>query len=666
MRNRCGAKRCLSCGTRRTNSAARSAWLAGLAVASLATLAVAEDYYVSNAGDDRNDGRSPDKPWRTIVRVNAHPLQPGDVVRLKRGDSWREQLVPRSGGEKGHVTYSAYGSGDKPLLLGSVEKNDPKDWTRDSGNIWVTTQPTATGKELLKNPSFAADLAEWNLHYEQGAKAVLARDTADADSPPAACRVTCAKPGQSGSHIQLYTSGMAIEQGKVYRLIFRAKSTKPFVLNYPNLMSSGPPWIGYTSSRWLGRKQITTEWATGEKFYKAGVTAKDARLTFFLGDAFPEGAILHLDSLSFAECEGSGLLTSDVGNIIFDGEKSCGVKKFKESELKTQGDYWYDEDAHVVKLCSAKNPAEHYADIECAIREHVIDQSGKCYVVYELLAVKYGAAHGIGGGSTHHIIVRDCDFAYIGGGDQSGGEHTVRFGNGVEFWGTAHDCLVERCRLWEIYDAALTNQSSGPNTPQINIVYRNNLIWNSEYSFEYWNRPEKSETRNVRFENNTCLFAGYGWGHTQRPDPSGRHLCFYTSPARATDICVRNNVFFEAKGNAFFCWTWPRQAILDLKIDHNAWHQSSGAMVRFWNKDKAKDASYEMARFQAYQKDWGMEPHSIVADPDLVDPTKADLHLKKGSPCIDAGGDYGLKADFEGTPRPQGKATDIGAYEFKQ
>ena len=29
----------------------------------------------------------------------------------------------------------------------------------------------------------------------------------------------------------------------------------------------------------------------------------------------------------------------------------------------------------------------------------------------------------------------------------------VRFGNGIEFWGGAHDHLVEGNRIWEIYDS---------------------------------------------------------------------------------------------------------------------------------------------------------------------------------------------------------------------
>jgi predicted dehydrogenase len=56
-----------------------------------------------------------------------------------------------------------------------------------------------------------------------------------------------------------------------------------------------------------------------------------------------------------------------------------------------------------------------------------VDEGGKSYVIYEDLDLRYGGAHGIGGGSTHHIIVKDCDLLYIGGGDQFGGDRTVRY-----------------------------------------------------------------------------------------------------------------------------------------------------------------------------------------------------------------------------------------------
>jgi len=57
--------------------------------------------------------------------------------------------------------------------------------------------------------------------------------------------------------------------------------------------------------------------------------------------------------------------------------------------------------------------------------------------------------------------------------------------------------------------------------------------------------------------------------------------------------------------------------------------------------------------------------HDISADPLLVDPTHGDFHLAPGSPCIDAGDPFLYPStDFEGDPRPMGRAPDIGADEF--
>jgi hypothetical protein len=54
---------------------------------------------------------------------------------------------------------------------------------------------------------------------------------------------------------------------------------------------------------------------------------------------------------------------------------------------------------------------------------------------------------------------------------------------------------------------------------------------------------------------------------------------------------------------------------------------------------------------------------SIDADPQFVAPG-SDFHLSPTSPAINAGvTTSGAATDFDGTPRPQGAASDIGAYE---
>ncbi len=92
-------------------------------------------YFVSNTGNDENDGLSAETAWATLDKVNQAPLAQGDGVFFERGGLWRGQLRAKEG-----VTYSAYGTGIKPAIYGSHENSaDPEKWSLLEGtqNIWV-------------------------------------------------------------------------------------------------------------------------------------------------------------------------------------------------------------------------------------------------------------------------------------------------------------------------------------------------------------------------------------------------------------------------------------------------------------------------------------------------------------------------------------------------
>ena len=72
-------------------------------------------------GSDANDGLSPANPWKTINKVNNSFFIPGDSILFKRGETWRETLIPPSHGASGNnITFGAYGTGDLPKIDGST------------------------------------------------------------------------------------------------------------------------------------------------------------------------------------------------------------------------------------------------------------------------------------------------------------------------------------------------------------------------------------------------------------------------------------------------------------------------------------------------------------------------------------------------------------------
>ena len=441
----------------------RAAWLRAMWPLLVAMMTgaplVAAEYYVSASGDDRNPAAGPTRPWRTIAKVNSFAFAPGDVIRFERGGTWREQLDPRSGSEKGSITYTAYGEGPKPLLLGSVEKNRPSDWQQAGPSLW----------------------------------------------------------------------------------------------------RAGP---------------------------------------------FP----------------------CDVGNIVFNNGQLCGIKVWRDSDVNAPHKFWYDAKGGTILLYGQRCPAEIYQDTECALTRHIISQGGKSYVVYDGLHLAYGAAHGVGGGGTHHIVVRNCDLCFIGGGHQytTPSGHHVRYGNGIEFWDGAHDNLVEHCRIWDIYDAGFTNQGGSKNS-QYNITYRKNVIWNCEYSFEYWNRPETSTTHDIYFEDNLCFNAGHGWSNAQRPWHAGVHLMFFSNSAQTRRFFVRRNVFHAAKHSTINLDAAHWNGLEELTLDENLYCQPADTLLVGWSA-----TTYKPDALAAYQQRTGKDARSVLVTLKSLAASPARMELRVG------------------------------------
>lgn len=641
---------------------------------SITKVVVSQTYFVSNSGDDINDGMSVDQTWRTLEKVNLSPLQEGDSVLFKCGDFWRGQLIPQSGTSGSVVYYGSYGEGEKPVLCGSVNLSGEADWQDQGGDLWSSTR-VELGNEQLANTSFDADFVGWTLYTEGSANASGVIDASDYMSAPGALKINCVSGGENMSDIQLSTSPITITAGSTYRLSFFAKSSDVFVPGAIFLMKAAPPFNLYFSN-YIAMPHFETGWTEYVIYYTALADAFDAMVDFMLGGVLEDNTSIFIDDISFKEVTSDSPISCDVGNIIFDNETAFGTKKLYANELLEQGDYYFDSVNLCVNIYSEENPATYYDDIECALTKHIIEQTEKSYITYENLALTYGGAHGIGGGNTSNITVKACDISYIGGGAMYFlGFGTVRYGNGIEFWGNADNNIVEACRISQIYDAGLTNQNAGSPCSQTNIIYRNNYIENAEWSFEYWNKPETSVTSNIYFVNNTCRNAGITWAHEQRPDKRGRHLNFFENQAATDNFKIYNNIFIDATSACMYFLLHTNISSFD--IDYNCWHQTLNDTLIDMRYGYALIESYTSAEHGQFVTDYSQDANSIVEDPDLSEIGDGWIELNSSSPCIDSGspetsglmiGDY----DYFGNARVQngdGELTaiiDIGCFEHSE
>jgi hypothetical protein len=93
-------------------------------------------YYVNNDGDDDYDGLSPGSAWAHHPWMSTYTgsvtLEAGDVVCMKRGDTWTiadpvapYMTVGQSGTANNYIVTTAYGVGEKPIIKISTNTQQP-------------------------------------------------------------------------------------------------------------------------------------------------------------------------------------------------------------------------------------------------------------------------------------------------------------------------------------------------------------------------------------------------------------------------------------------------------------------------------------------------------------------------------------------------------------
>lgn len=157
------------------------------------------EFYVSSSeGNDENSGLAPSEPWKSIAKTNEASLLPGDCINLRRGDVFREMLVPSSSGtEKTPIIFKSYGliNSENPKILtteyfnswwqkslifdGSFELFDEEinaaesGWLRDDAKRWRYSTGTANSYLELTGEDSVTGLHSLRMYKDDKTTTVL-------------------------------------------------------------------------------------------------------------------------------------------------------------------------------------------------------------------------------------------------------------------------------------------------------------------------------------------------------------------------------------------------------------------------------------------------------------------------------------------------------------
>jgi hypothetical protein len=148
-------------------------------------------------------------------------------------------------------------------------------------------------------------------------------------------------------------------------------------------------------------------------------------------------------------------------------------------------------------------------------------------------------------------------------------------------------------------------------------------------------------------------------------------------------ITVRNNLFDPGPSGANAMGLWRSEPLSKLTIVNNVclgeiyignkgtgWVFRNNVIGGFGGAiqaDALLDHNIYTTLGDAQRGRKLAEGEKLVADLKqlFADPAAQDYRPRPGGPLVDAGVDAGVEKDFVDTPRPQGRAVDIGAYELR-
>lgn len=244
--------------------------------------------------------------------------------------------------------------------------------------------------------------------------------------------------------------------------------------------------------------------------------------------------------------DGSEVSSTDVGFIKV-GDKIFGNKVSTIENLNRQWDFYSDN----YNLFVYSNGVPESCEI--AVDGCLVSLSNNL-LVRDLELIGSGG-HAVMGVNVSNVTLKGLTIGEIGGSYLKGFDNgRVRYGNGIELWSGAKNCLIESCSIKMVYDAALTMQGNQDSIVFENVVFKQNVVRSNGQSFEFWCKGQESGFKKCEFVDNSCSNAGFGWGDEWKSNKDvGVQILSYYSSTKYNDLLIKNNSFYNARSG--YLWT---------------------------------------------------------------------------------------------------------------
>jgi hypothetical protein len=274
-------------------------------------------------------------------------------------------------------------------------------------------------------------------------------------------------------------------------------------------------------------------------------------------------------------------------------------------------------------------------DGEQVCHSYVNFGSGAAYIVFQDFVVTRSYWSALwANSSAHHIVIRGNRLENVGNWLDT----TTPYGfTGLYTGASANNITIDGNVLHDIgRNSGSVNHDHALYLHGSYFTITNNLFYNNKHG---WDIQTADTFQNVLIANNTFMYGN--------PSRDGNILLWGTGQS---NITIRNNIFYKPTNYAVvYCGAaFSGTNVADYNIAYGASAFSGG------DECGGGSGSFSIGT-------------NLTADPMLMNTSTApyDIHLRAGSPAIDAGAAISaVTTDFDGNKRPQGAAYDIGATEY--